>query len=195
MSSSPPVERKWREKKKERLQDKGYLSPEGVSYQVHKCQSSGPKEICLYKQERIKVNNNSKLIFRGKGELFDEIIRRVDNMGLSDDVLFIGVKPDVNRYLSAADCYIMPSLYEGLPVAAIEAECEGLPCVFSENITKEVKITDNVEFLSLDDSVDKWVNQILMFKGKERIDCSEIVKKSGYDMQDVAKKMQEFYEK
>ena len=63
MSSSPPVERKWREKKKECLQDKGYLSPEGVSYQVHKCQSSGPKEICLYKQERIKLNKTLALAF------------------------------------------------------------------------------------------------------------------------------------
>ena len=87
----------------------------------------------------------------------------------------------------------MPSLYEGLPVSAIEAECAGLPCIFSENITREVSLIEGIEFLSLDETVHEWVKQILKFKDVERYDKSEIVKNSGYDIQAVAKKMQQLY--
>ena len=87
----------------------------------------------------------------------------------------------------------MPSLYEGLPVAAVEAECSGLPCVFSENITDEVKLTKQCSFLSLDEDVDIWVNELKKYNNTDRLDGSKIVKEKGYDVQDVADKMQKFY--
>jgi glycosyltransferase involved in cell wall biosynthesis len=116
-------------------------------------------------------------------------------MGLDKCVFFLDVKPDVYRYLCAADCYIMPSLYEGLPVAAIEAECSGLPCVFSTNITKEVALTENVAFLKLSDPVEKWVDCIIHGLDVRREDCSDTVRASGYDMQDVALRIENFYMK
>jgi len=140
-----------------------------------------------------KICTDSKLLLLGTGELFEEVKHQVNELGLADDVIFAGVRSDVNRFLSAADCYIMPSLYEGLPVSAIEAECAGLPCIFSENITREVSLIEGIEFLSLDETVHEWVKQILKFKDVERYDKSEIVKNSGYDIQAVAKKMQQLY--
>ena len=86
----------------------------------------------------------AKLIFLGTGNLLEEIEDKAQKLGLQNDVLFLGVKPNVEDYLCAADCYVMPSLYEGLPVAAIEAQCSGLPSVMSTNITNEVVLTDNI---------------------------------------------------
>ena len=137
---------------------------------------------------------SSILMLLGEGNLQGQIKLKVDKLHLTKDVLFLGVKSDVHSYLNAADCYIMPSLYEGLPVAAIEAECSGLPCIFSTNITKEVALTENTRFIGLADSIDKWSNAVLNMFNKDRSDCSLRVSSSGYDMQDVAEKMQNFYE-
>ena len=79
-------------------------------------------------------HQNSKLLLLGTGETVNDVKKLVEKLGLINDVDFLGVKSNVEDYLSAADCYVMPSLYEGLPVAAIEAQCSGLPCVFSTNI-------------------------------------------------------------
>ena len=87
----------------------------------------------------------------------------------------------------------MPSLYEGLPVAVIEAECSGLPCVLSTNITREVALTENVEFLSLDAPVSEWSKQILEYKDTPRVDGSQIVAENGYNVQTVAKWLEGYY--
>lgn len=135
----------------------------------------------------------AKLMLLGSGKLLNEIKLEVKKLGIDNDVLFLGVKSDVFRYLSAADCYIMPSLYEGLPVAAVEAECSGLPCLFSTNITKEVALIDEIAFLSLEASIEDWVDQILKFRKIIRCDKSELIKQKGYDIQTVADEMQHFY--
>lgn len=141
-----------------------------------------------------KLCPNSALLLLGMGPLQDDIKLKVHKLGLDDDVFFLGVKTDVCRYLSAADCYIMPSLYEGLPVAAVEAECSGLPCVFSTNITEEVALTDHVKFLSLEDSADCWAKAVKDSFDCVRKDSSDVIRNNGYDMQSVAEEMKKFYE-
>ena len=137
---------------------------------------------------------NVKLLLLGEGELLEEIKTLVRKLGLENDVIFLGIKTNVEDYLCAADCYIMPSLYEGLPVAAIEAECTGLPCVFSKEITREVALTENIVFLSLDQPISDWVNSVLNYKDVSRHDCSRIIQQQGYDIKDVAYTLQQFYE-
>ena len=140
-----------------------------------------------------KEMSNAVLMLLGDGELKGEVEQLVKQKGLNEKVLFLGVRPDVNRFLSAADCYVMPSLYEGLPVAAVEAECSGLPCIFSKNITNEVALTDQCSFLSLDEGVDVWLSEIKNYYNENRLDASMIVRENGYDVQDIADKMQAFY--
>lgn len=135
----------------------------------------------------------TKLLLLGEGDLVDEMKELVESYQLTSDIIFMGVQADVQKFLSAADCYIMPSFYEGLPVAAIEAQCSGLPCILSENITREVKVAKNVEFLSLNDSIDQWCEQVLSYRYVMRRDCSEDIIISGYDIQEGAKMLQEFY--
>ena len=143
--------------------------------------------------ETKKKYSEAVLLLLGTGELIDDIREQVNNLNLKEDVVFLGVQPDVNKYLSAADCYIMPSLYEGLPVAAVEAQCSGLPCIFSINITKEVALIDSVVFVGLDEPIENWVNKILMFKGLVRNDQSKKISDKGYNMKKVVSTMQNFY--
>jgi glycosyltransferase involved in cell wall biosynthesis len=135
----------------------------------------------------------AKLMLLGTGDLLDEIKKIVTNYNLEDDVLFMGVRSDVNKFLCAADCFLMPSLYEGLPVAAVEAECSGLPCIFSDCITSEVALTNNVTFLSLDDPIDKWSDAVLSFKDTVRHDCSNIVQDKGYSIHNGVRELEKFY--
>ena len=144
-------------------------------------------------RELKNVCPDAVLFLMGTGELLDSIKDQVNELCLDKDVIFLGVRADVNRYLCAADCYIMPSLYEGLPVAAVEAECAGLPCVFSTNITKEVSLIKKTSFISLKAPIENWVKQILTYKGDNRKDESRTVSKIGYDVQNIANNMQHFY--
>ena len=93
----------------------------------------------------------------------------------------------------AIDIFIMPSLYEGLPVSGIEAQASGLPCIFSETITKEVGLTDKIEFLSLNESPKKWAEHALMYMGSERKSEVNKLRKAGYDIQQTADTLSKLY--
>ena len=135
-----------------------------------------------------------KLLLLGDGPLKAEYKTKVRELELENSVVFLGVKSNVQDYLFASDCYIMPSLYEGLPVAGIEAECTGIPCIFSENITKEVKVNNQAVFLPLTCSADKWADTVIKQNvEKDRAEAIDFVKTAGYDIHDVAKKIQNFY--
>lgn len=135
-----------------------------------------------------------KLLLLGDGPLKAEYKTKVKEFELENSVVFLGVKSNVQDYLFASDCYIMPSLYEGLPVAGIEAECTGIPCIFSENITKEVKVNNQAVFLPLTYSADKWADTVIKQNAeKDRTEAINFVKTAGYDIHYVAKKIQNFY--
>lgn len=140
-----------------------------------------------------KKDSTAKLILLGEGVLQESMKKKVQDLGLIEDIVFMGVKKNVEDYLSLADCYIMPSLYEGLPVAAVEAECSGLPCVISSNITREVELTSNAMFLPLDKSAEYWAIEILKTKKLNRRDGSKDVARVGYDVKDVARMLQSQY--
>ena len=146
-------------------------------------------------KELKSIDSNVKLLLLGKGELLEKAKEKARLLGINSDVLFLGVRENVEDYLSAADCYVMPSLYEGLPVAAVEAECSGLPTVLSENITREVRLTKNVLFISLDKPAKYWSEQIYKYKEVLRTDSSTDVADKGYSIHNGAKKLQQYYEK
>lgn len=145
-------------------------------------------------EEVQKRCHKAKLMLLGTGDLFEEIKQKVDNENLSEDVVSLGVQSNVECFLCAADCYIMPSLYEGLPVAAVEAQCSGLPCVFSTNITREVALTTHTSFLDLNQPIEEWANAVLESRNIPRVDCSGDIREQGYDVLGVANRLQNFYE-
>ena len=115
-------------------------------------------------------------------------------MGIENRVIFTGIRDDVNELLQAFDLFVFPSIFEGLPVTVIEAQAAGLKCILSDTITKEVDITGNVDFVSLNKSSKEWAYEVLKYKdGYARGSTNELVLKAGYDIKDTAKQLEEFY--
>lgn len=85
--------------------------------------------------------SDTKLLLIGVGESMDYIRNLVKALGVEADVIFLGLRHDVNRLMKAMDCFILPSRFEGLPVVGIEAQAADLPCFFSDSITREIAIT------------------------------------------------------
>ena len=100
-----------------------------------------------------------KFLWIGSGELFEEIKTKALNLGLADNIVFVGNTTNVFSYYKKMDLFILPSLYEGLPVVGIEAQTVGVPCLFSNKISDEILINDNVKSLNID-SVDVWIKEI-----------------------------------
>lgn len=102
-----------------------------------------------------------KLLFIGDGELHDSLNAETQNRGLQEDVIFLGSRDDVHELMQGLDVLLMPSHYEGLPFVLVEAQASGLPVIASSNISKEVKFSDKISFLKIDNGVDEWVEAIL----------------------------------
>ena len=108
-----------------------------------------------------KQKENSILLLVGQGPLMEEMKEKVKTLGIEDSVKFLGQRNDVNELYQAFDVFCLPSLYEGLPVVGVEAQATGLLCIFSDNMTKETKVLDTTEFLSLNQSVEEWAYTII----------------------------------
>ena len=138
--------------------------------------------------------NDARLMLIGDGALRSEAEKKARELGIADQVLFIGNVQNVNDYLHAMDMFIMPSLFEGLPVTGIEAQAAGLPCIFSETITRELGITDLAEYLPIDKGPDAWVERICRQNAAapRRIMDEEIIR-AGYSIDNTAAQLREFY--
>ncbi len=143
--------------------------------------------------ELYKHKPNAMLVFLGDGELMDEIKQKVNAYNLQDRVVFKGNIANVNEWYQALDAFILPSQWEGLPVVGIEAQAAGLPCFFSDTITTEAKVTDNVKFLSISDT-NVWVKSILeTCQTHIRADMTESVINAGYEIKEQAKRLEDLY--
>lgn len=97
----------------------------------------------------------------GSGELDKQVQKYIDDNNLNDSIKMFGSCDDVSSLYQAMDIFFLPSLFEGLPITAIEAQAAGLPCVISDSVTKELVYTDLVQFVSLNSSLSVWCNQII----------------------------------
>lgn len=137
-----------------------------------------------------KEEPDCRLYIVGVGENKDDIEKQIKDNGLENNVFLLGRRSDVSGLLQMADCYIMPSIYEGLSVAAIEAQASGIHCFLSDVVSKDVCVTDVCEFLPLEEEA--WVSAL---KGKfERKDTYQQIVDAGYDIHDTAKWLTDFYE-
>ena len=106
--------------------------------------------------EVVKRQHNSKLLLIGDGPLYDEIVNKVHTLNLDDKVVFTGVKQNAYDYYNAMDVFVLPSLYEGLPVVGVEAQANGLPIVTSDTVTRDLNIAGGVDYLSLGETASFW---------------------------------------
>ncbi|PKM60516.1 MAG: glycosyltransferase family 1 protein [Firmicutes bacterium HGW-Firmicutes-4] len=149
--------------------------------------------------EILKRESKAKLLIIGDGNLREKMIKKIEEYHLEKQVLYLGRREDIQQFYNAMDCFILPSLYEGLPVVGVEAETCGLPMFFSTEIPQESSPCDDLGcFIGLDQSVEVWADKILnktVFNMKIRKDRSEDVKKTGFDSAIEGRKLQFFYEK
>lgn len=140
-------------------------------------------------------NNNYKLLLVGTGELEEFIKEKVRSLGIENNVIFAGFQSNVNEYMHAMDLFVFPSLFEGLGLVLIEAQACGLPCFCTANsIPKDVKILNNLKFISLNDSALEWSKKII--SSKSRINDTNTYKefkKKNYLISDIAIELEDKY--
>jgi len=141
----------------------------------------------VYKQDK-----NAVLLLVGDGELKSAIEKKVENLGLKNAVVFAGVRPDVENFYQAFDVFVLPSLFEGLPLTLIEAQCTSVTSIASEPITREANITELLQYLSFD--IEIWAKTILEKIGFNRIDISGKIRDAGYDIEVETIKLENYYE-
>ncbi len=142
----------------------------------------------------LKKEPNAKLLLVGEGELFEEIQGKIRELGIERSVICTGAVNNVNELLSGMDVFLLPSVSEGLPVVAVEAQAAGLPCVMSKNVTEEVGILSTSTYLDLSDSVDVWSDELLRFREVRRdMDTLTVLREKGYDIETEGKKLDSFY--
>ena len=145
--------------------------------------------------EIYKKNNNSLLLLAGQGPLMDEIKNKVKSLKLEKNVKFLGQRDDIDVLYQAFDVFLLPSLYEGLPVVGVEAQATGLLCELSNDMTKETKVLDTTRFMSLDDTAEEWANKILDdVKKYKRVDTYKEMTTKNFNIKNESKKLEEKYE-
>lgn len=142
-----------------------------------------------------KINEDCYLLLLGEGELFEDIKNKVKDLHLCNKVIFTGAVANANEYLNAMDLFLFPSLYEGLGIVAVEAQCNGLPIVMTESLPKEVEITELISRVNLNDSAVKWAEALMRNNNSsnDRLIFQEIVRDSGYDIIENVEWLEQFY--
>lgn len=146
----------------------------------------------IFKEIKDK-KSNVMLLLVGKGEDKAMLQQKVSNLGLQDNVLFLIDRSDVNELYQAMDVFVMPSLFEGLPVVGVEAQANGLPCLFSDKISQEVLLTEQASMMSLEQSPGDWATKILTLKRNKEQDCLKQLNEKGYNVCVEAKKLMSWY--
>ena len=134
----------------------------------------------------------SILLLVGDGKLKTTIEQTVNELCLSDAVIFAGSRSDIPNLLSSMDVFILPSLYEGMPNTVIEAQVNGLKCLITDTITKEANVVGSVDFIPLAQK-EEWVNRLNESERLNDRDNRQLLKDAGYDIIDVAKSFRELF--
>lgn len=145
-------------------------------------------------REVTKREPKAVLVIVGRGSLDEKIRALALEKGVDENVRFLGVRNDVPDILNAFDVFVLPSLYEGLPVVLVEAQANGLPEFVSENVTDEMAVTDLLKYLPLGNAC-LWADEILKRKNIEydRSKYMQIVSENGYGIASEAQKLEKYY--
>ena len=148
----------------------------------------------IFKKIKSK-KSNAKMILVGTGPLEEEIKNLVKNLNLEEDIIFLENRKDVNNIYQAMDVFLFPSLFEGLGIVAIEAQASGTPIICSDRLPPEIEISSICKKISLDEPAEVWADEVINIAEKNKIkqDLQQNVIKSGFDLSNVVKKLQDFY--
>ena len=143
-----------------------------------------------------EIRDISVLILIGDGELRGEVEKEVVSLGLEDSVLFLGTRTDIPELLSTMDVFLMPSIYEGLPIVGVEAQASGLSLYLSDTISRELVLSDSVNWFSLDSNPSDIAKIIARDQINETIRKQRWLQvvSSGYDIEQTVFKMSDIYD-
>lgn len=141
----------------------------------------------------LETDSNCVLMLVGDGELFEKVKEYAESKGIAGNIIFTGVRTDAHRLYSAFDVFILPSLYEGLPVVAMEACSSGLPVILSTEITRECAVTDAVSFLPIDDA-ESWANALLLISETDREKIASQMKDGPYNIRNCVSDLEKYYD-
>lgn len=143
--------------------------------------------------EILKKNKNTKLLLLGEGEDRQKLEKQITELDLSSNVIMTGNVTDAYKHLSAMDVFVFPSLYEGMPLSVIEVQTNGLPCVMSDSVPRDVVLTDLIKRLSLKDSLDVWIDAILASERNDPHKYEGKINNAGLDSQKMVDKILSLY--
>lgn len=139
--------------------------PEGAKVIGHIGAFSAPKNhFYLLKiiDYYIRLNSSAVFVLLGIGPDYDKVVAKSKDMGIYDNIRFVGSQKNVPLYLSMFDAFVLPSIHEGLPVVSAESQALGLKAIFSNTIDRTCDLGLGVmSFLPIDDaSIPEWCNAI-----------------------------------
>ena len=145
-----------------------------------------------------EIDKNAKLVLIGTGTQYNLIKEQINKMSLNNNVLFLGSKDNVSDYIQIFDVFILPSLYEGIPLTLIEAQANGLFCLVSDRVDKKADVTNNVRYIDIDDkSIGKWCAEINKVRNIAIRDnnAPRKIEEHGYSSDVIAKDLLTYYER
>lgn len=139
-----------------------------------------------------KLKPSSKLLLVGDGEKREEIEKEIIKLNIKDRVILFGSSSDIRALLSAMDVFLFPSVWEGLGISVIEAQCNGLPCYISEKVPKTAIILSNVHQYDIT-AGPKWWAKCILNENNDRVNEIDRIRKSGYNIADSVHQLEKLY--
>ncbi|MCF7616511.1 glycosyltransferase family 1 protein [Bacillus sonorensis] len=144
-----------------------------------------------------KAETPFQAVLAGDGPLRRQMEEQAAELGLENDILFLGVVEDIPALMRTFDVFVMPSLFEGLPLVLVEAQASGLPCVVSDRITEETDMGIGLlKRLSLEAGFERWTEEISRAAQTEKPSWSEIqsgLAERGYDAKANLARLMDLY--
>ena len=144
--------------------------------------------------ELLKLDDNFEMFFvGGNGSLLEIIEKQINEKNLNKKIHILLNRNDVNSLLSMSDVFILPSLWEGLPYTGIEAQANGIPCIFSSTVSDEVNISAAYNKLSINEEPKKWAEKIIVLSNTKRYNTKQSIIENGFDISNTCKLVEDIY--
>ena len=142
-----------------------------------------------------ETNDNCTLVLVGQGELETTIKQKIKDLSLKEKVILVDFQENIHKYYSLFDLFFMPSLFEAFPITLIEAQASGLAALVSDVVTKDSNITGLLEFMSLDDGIDKWATKMnSKLENYDRLNYVKVFEEKGFSLQEQVRILSSLFE-
>lgn len=148
-------------------------------------------------EKLIEQNQSIEYWWVGSGPLDEEFQQRIKALRLDKYVKALGSREDIVDLYNAMDIFFLPSLFEGFGIVGVEAQAMGLPCVMSDAVPRETVYTDLVEYVSLEEPIEKWIKVIRkqMERISDRRSYSKEIGRSSFSSAHAGERLEAYYKR